>query len=187
MHNGSLHKIVTYNRVHNDPPYPVGMAITATLLLPVPEHWDLYHHAKNTYQQYGHATAGTTQRLLATKFWHPESTLAVQQMLAECPSCQFMKPPDPALPNLVSIIPPPLFTRWVINYTFWEGSVIVVMIEYATSWVKASVIPSKKWKHILLLLIFVQHYFNALRKLVNDNANKFSGNHTSDWQRNYGT
>jgi hypothetical protein len=180
MHNGSLYKIVTYNRVHDDPPHPAGMATTATLLLPIPEHWDLHHHAKNTHQQHGHATAGTTQRLLATKFWHPESTLAMQQMLAKCPSCQLMKPPDPALPNLVPIIPPPPLTRWAINHTFWNGSVILVIIKYAIGWIEASVVPSKKWKHTLPLLTSVQHHFNAPRKLVSDNANKFSDNHASD-------
>jgi hypothetical protein len=181
MHDSRLHKIATYNRAYDDPPHSAGMAATATVLLPVPEHWDLHHHAKSIYLQYGHATVGATQRLLAIKFWHSESTLAVQQMLAECPSCQLMKPPDLAFPNLVSIIPPPPLTRWAIDHTFWNGSVLLVMVEYATGWVKAIVAPSKKWKHILLLLTSVQHRFGALRKLVSDKANKFSGNIATNW------
>jgi hypothetical protein len=103
------------------------------------------------------------------------------------PSCQLMKPSDPALPNLILIIPPSLFTRWAINYTFWNGSVVLVMVKYAISWIEAFVVPSKKWKHTLPLFTFVQHRFGASRKLVSDNANEFNGNHDSDWQRNYGT
>jgi hypothetical protein len=118
MHDSKLHKIATYNKAYGNPPHFAGMAATATVLLPVPEHWDLHQHAKSTYLQHGHATVGAIQRLLAIKFWHPESTLAVQQMLAKCPSCQLIKPPDPALPNLVSIIPPPPLTQWAIDYTF---------------------------------------------------------------------
>jgi hypothetical protein len=155
MHDGRLHKIAIYNKAYGDPPHPAGMAAIATVLLPVPEHWDLHQHAKSTHLQHGHATVGATQRLLATKFWHPESTLVVQQVLAECPSCQLMKPSDPALPNLVSIIPPPPLTRWAIDHTFWNGSVLLVMVEYATGWVEAIVAPSKEWEHILPLLISV--------------------------------
>jgi hypothetical protein len=132
MHDGRLYKIAIYNKAYGDPPYSAGMAATATVLLPVPEHWDLHQHAKSIHLQHDHATVGATQRLLVTKFWHPESTLAVQQVLAECPSCQLMKPLDPAFPNLVPIIPPSPFIRWVIDHTFWNGSVLLIMVEYAT-------------------------------------------------------
>jgi hypothetical protein len=144
MHDGRLHKIAIYNKAYGDPPHSAGMAATATVLLPVPEHWDLHQHAKSIHLQHGHATVGATQRLLATKFWHSESILAVQQMLAKCPNCQLMKPPNPALPNLVPIIPPPPLTRWAIDHTFWNGSVLLVMVEYATGWVKTIVAPNKK-------------------------------------------
>jgi hypothetical protein len=181
------YKIATYNKAYGNPPHPAGMAATATVLLPVPEHWDLHQHAKSTHLQHGHATVGATQRLLATKFWHPESTLAVQQMLAERPSCQLMKPPDPALPNLVPIIPPPPLIRWAIDHTFWNGSVLLAMVEYATGWIEAIVAPNKEWEHTLLLLTFVQHRFDASRELVSDRANKFSGDTATNWQRIHGT
>jgi hypothetical protein len=132
MHDGKLYKIAIYNRAYDNPPHSAGMAATITVLLPVPEHWDLHQHAKSTHLRHGHATVGATQRLLATKFWHSESTLAVQQVMAECPSCQLMKPLDPALPNLVPIILPPPLTRWTIDHIFWNGSVLLIMVEYAT-------------------------------------------------------
>jgi hypothetical protein len=55
-----------------------------------------------------------------------------------------MKPPNPALPNLVSIIPPPPLTQWAIDHTFWNSSVLLVMVKYATGWIEAIVTPSKK-------------------------------------------
>jgi hypothetical protein len=64
MHDGRLHKIAIYNKAYGDPPYFAGMAATATVLLPVPEYWDLHQHAKSTHLQHGHATVGATQRLL---------------------------------------------------------------------------------------------------------------------------
>jgi hypothetical protein len=55
------------------------------------------------------------------------------------------------------------------------------MVKYAINWIKAIIALSKKWEHILLLLIFVQYRFGALRKLVSDKANKFSGNIAINW------
>jgi hypothetical protein len=73
------------------------------------------------------------QRKLAITYWHSELILIVQQAVAECPQCQLMKRPNFTFPNLASIKFFPPITRWAIDYTFWKGMLILVMIEYATS------------------------------------------------------
>jgi hypothetical protein len=86
-----------------------------------------------------------------------------------------MKRPDPTLPNLVPIKPSPSLTRWAIDYTFWEGIFIFVMVEYATGWIEAKFVASKAWPHTLPMLTKVQNRFGSSHELVNNNAPKFSG------------
>lgn len=54
---------------------------------------------------------GVTLRQLLTNYWHPEITLVARQILAECSQCQLMQRPDPSLPDLYPILPPPPLTR----------------------------------------------------------------------------
>jgi hypothetical protein len=77
-HADSLYKIQNYSRDSGDPPYAGGMANKATILLQIPEFQKLSHLAKFVHHEFGHATAGTTQRQLSLKYWHSEITLAVQ-------------------------------------------------------------------------------------------------------------
>jgi hypothetical protein len=98
-----------------------------------------------------------------------------------------MKRSNITLPNLVPIKPPPPLTRWAINHIFWEGSPILVMVEYATRWVKATFVPSKRWKHTLPMLISVQNCFGSFYKLINNNADEFSGLIAKGWHQQYGT
>jgi hypothetical protein len=77
-----------------------------------------------------------------------------------------MKRPDAILLNLVPIKPPPPLTRWAIDHTFWEKTPILVMVEYATSWVEADFVPSKQWEYTLLMLTRVQNRFGSLYKLT---------------------
>jgi hypothetical protein len=61
-HANSLYKIQNYSRDSGDPSYAGGMANKATILLQIPEFQELNHLAKFVYYEFGHATAGTTQR-----------------------------------------------------------------------------------------------------------------------------
>jgi hypothetical protein len=143
--------------------------------------------AKLAHYKLGYGSAGATQRRMSTAYWHPELVLTMQQMLAECPQCQLMKKPDPALPNLNPILPPTSPTRWAIDHTFWKGKIVFVMVEYSTSWVKAEFVPGKNWAYIFLMLTRVQNRFSLFYELVSDNANEFSGPAAKKWHKQYGT
>jgi hypothetical protein len=127
------------------------------------------------------------QRKLDASFWHPEQVLAVQQAVAKCPQYQLMKRPDIILLNLVPIKPLLSLTRWAIDHTFWKGSPILVMVEYAIGWVEASFVSSKRWKHMLLMLTSVQNRFGSPHELISDNAGEFSSDIAKKWHQQYGT
>jgi hypothetical protein len=65
-------------------------------------------------------------------------------MIMECIKYQLMKKPDPIFGTLTPTIPPQPLIRWAIDHTFWGGSIILVIVEYATNWVKAAMVPSRE-------------------------------------------
>jgi hypothetical protein len=143
VYNNHLHRISQHNKDPDDPSHPGGLTTKAAVLLRVPETGELHQEARNAHYALGHGSIGAMQRKLDTALWHPKLVLAVQQTVAKCPQYQLMKKPNITLSNLVPIKPPSLLTRWAIDYTFWEESSILIMVEYATKWVKASFVPSK--------------------------------------------
>jgi hypothetical protein len=144
IYNNHLHRVSQHSRNPDNPPHPGVLTTKAAVLLRVPETGELHQEARNAHYALRHGSVGAMQRKLDTALWHPELVLAVQQAVAECPQCQLIKRPNITLPNLVPIKPPSPLTRWAIDHTFWKESPILVMVEYATEWVKASFMPSKR-------------------------------------------
>jgi hypothetical protein len=187
VHNNELYMVAKHSRDPGDPLHSGGLFSQATMLLQIPEYGELQQQARNAHYSLGHGSAGAMQRRLTTMYWHSELVLAVQQAVAECPQCQLMKRPDLILPNLLPIRPPPPMTRWAIDHTFWKGLPILVIVEYITSWVEAEFVPSKAWPHTLPMLTKVQNRFGSPRKLINNNAPKFSDDTAKSWHKKHGT
>jgi hypothetical protein len=143
-HADSLYKTRNCSRDSGDPSHAGGMANKATILLQIPEFQELSHLAKFVHYEFNHATAGTIQRQFSFKYWHFKIMLAVQQIIVEYIKYQLMKKPDPIFGTLTPTIPLQPLIKWAFDYTFWGGSIILVMVEYATNWVKAAIIPSRK-------------------------------------------
>lgn len=69
-----------YTRGTGDPPHPGGLATESLLLLHLPQFYELLQQTMKTHHQLAHATVGTTLRQLLSRYWHPEITLAAQQI-----------------------------------------------------------------------------------------------------------
>lgn len=171
----ALKRIITYTRLPGDPPHPEGLSSRSTALLPVPEYEDLIKEARRVHTDNGHSTVGTTVRLLTCLSWHPELVLAAQQACVECPQCQLMRKPNPALPDLTPTLPPPPLTRWAIDYTAVGSFNILVMVEYATGWLETAVTPGMTFTDTVPLLDRVHATFGYPRELITDNAGCFAG------------
>jgi hypothetical protein len=105
----------------------------------------------------------------------------------ECIECQLMKKPDPIFDTLTPMIPPQPLTKWAIDHTFWNNSIILVMMEYATNWVKAVMVSSRKWEHIFPMLNNVINWFGAFNELISNNAKEFLGNTAKKWHLTHKT
>jgi hypothetical protein len=187
IYNNHLHRVSQHSKDPGDPPHLGGLTTKAAVLLRVPETGERHQEARNAHYALGHGSVGAMQWKLDTALWHPELVLAIQQAIAEYPQYQLIKRPNITLPDLVPIKPPPPLTRWAINHTFWKESPILVMVEYATKWVKASFMPSKRWEYTLLMLINIRNRFGLFHKLINNNADKFSGPTAKGWHQQYNT
>jgi len=186
-YDDKLHKLVKYNRMPGDPPHPEGTSTNSTVLLQIPQYDELCRVARKTHFDFGHATVGSTTRQVAYRYWHPELVLAAQQAVAECPECQLMKKPDPALPDLNPITPPAPLTRWAIDFTTVGGVPILVAVEYATGWVEAEVTPDMTFNSTIPLMTRIVDTFGAPREWISDNAGCFTGEQASAWHRQHGS
>lgn len=185
--NDQLSKIQVYRRQPGDPPHEAGTALRATLLLPVPEYDDLLVAVRKLHMTHGHATVGSTLREALKEYWHPEITLAVQQVVAECKECQLMKTPNPALPDLNPIAPPAPLTRWAIDFTSVDGVPILVAIEYVTGWVETEVTPDQRFESTLPLLERIVDTFGTPNEWISDNAGCFAGEAALAWHHQHGS
>jgi len=156
-------------------------------LLPVPEFENLLVSTKKLHLDRGHATVGSTLREALEEFWHPEITLAVQQVIAECTECQLTNSPHPALPDLNPIAPLLPLTRCAIDFTSVDSVPILVAIEYVTGWVKAEVTPSQHVESTLPLLERIVDVFGIPQEWISDNAGCFAGEAAVGWHRRHGS
>jgi hypothetical protein len=138
---------------------------------------------KKLHVDRGHFTVGSTLREALKGFWHPEITLAAQQVIAECTECQLMKSPHPALPDLKQIAPQPPLTRWAIDLTAVDSVPILVAIEYVTGWVEAEVMPNQQFGSTLPLLTRIVDIFGTPREWISDNAGCFAGEQALGWHK----
>ncbi|CAJ2504192.1 Uu.00g115860.m01.CDS01 [Anthostomella pinea] len=127
------------------------------------------------------------ERELLKQYWHPGLTLIAQQATIECPHCQLMKRPDPSLPNLQPIRPPPLLTRWAIDHTFFDGIPILVAIEYATGWIEADVVTSAGFEHARPSMEKICNTFGSPSEWISDNAQACTGKEAKQWHKDHGS
>ncbi|KAF2963513.1 hypothetical protein GQX73_g10057 [Xylaria multiplex] len=164
--------------------HEVGTAHQAMALLEVLDIPDLLAMVKKTHLDFGHATVGTLLREVSKRCWHPEITLLAQQVVAECPKCQLMKPPLNKLPDLQPIIPPPPLTRWAMDHTSLTASAVavnlLVCVEYATAWVEAEVVPDAGFEATKPLLTRIGETFGYPKEWICDNAGAFTSYEAKD-------
>ncbi|KAI0995372.1 hypothetical protein K3495_g12810, partial [Podosphaera aphanis] len=190
--NFSIHDSELYFLLHQptttigEPPTKPG-AIT---MLKIIEYEALVIEASNIHTQLGHASIGTSLRELQQRFWHPNISLAANEAVRLCKTCQLMKKPDPSPPNLTPISPPQPLTRWAIDHTGPGGPnhhLLLNAIEYATGWLVSRVVPSTKFEHIFPLFLYIENTFGTPKEYISDNHNAFVGEAASKWHKARGT
>ncbi|KAI0997543.1 hypothetical protein K3495_g10645 [Podosphaera aphanis] len=134
IHNNELYFLLHHPNVTiGEPPTKAGV-IT---MLKIIEYETLTIEASKIHEKLGHASIGITLRELQQNFWHPNISLAANEAVRLCKTCQLMKKPDPAPLNLTPISPPQPLTRWAIDHTGPGGPnqyLLLNAIEYATGW-----------------------------------------------------
>ncbi|KAI1003237.1 hypothetical protein K3495_g4970 [Podosphaera aphanis] len=168
-----------------EPPSRPG-AIT---MLKVVEYESLIAEAATLHRQLGHASIGTTLRELRQRFWHPNASLAANEAIRTCSSCQLMRKPDPCPPNLIPISPPQPLTRWAIDHTGPAGPnqhILLNAIEYSTGWLVSRIVPSTKFDHTAPVLLYIENTFGRPKEYVSDNHNAFVGEAATNWHRSRG-
>ncbi|KAI1004837.1 hypothetical protein K3495_g3382 [Podosphaera aphanis] len=117
VHYNELYSLLHHPNVIIGEPQTKSGAIT---MLQIIEYETLTSEASNLHEKLGHASSGTTLRELQQSFWHPNTSLAANEAVRLCKTCQLMKKLDPAPLNSTTISPPisnemgnrPHRTRW---------------------------------------------------------------------------
>ena len=129
VYENKLHRIKKIQPANiGDPPQPIGSIICLEVL----EYEDLISKMKKIHEDQGHSSVGTTLRKADQRYWHPELTLAIYEVIRSYRSCQLMRPPDQNLGNLRPIHPPPPLTPWGIDHTYVGSEILLNAVEYAT-------------------------------------------------------
>lgn len=187
LHQEKLYKMVTNERHSGDPPHAAGTATRVRTPQEVVEYDDLMVNLRKIHHDQGHPTVGVLTRDALRQFWHPEITLAAQQVTLECPTCQLMKKPDPSLPDLQPIIPPTPLTRWAIDHTSISQSKILVAVEYATGWAEAQFVPSVQFTDTIPMIERIGTTFGYPKEWISDNAGAFNSHEAREWHQQHGS
>ena len=162
----------------DDPPKPPGILIFFEIL----EYEDLLKTMKLLHEVQGHAPVETTLRSASQRYWHPEITLVVYEVLRNCRQYQLMKPPDPSLGNLRPIQPPPPLSRWGIDHTQVSQKILLNAVEYATGWLESRIVLNADFECTVPLL-YIFKTFGTPNQIISDNANSFTENKAKELQR----
>ena len=104
------------------------------------------------------------------RYWHPELMLAAYEAIINCHSCQLMKPPDPALGNLIPIKTSLPLTRWGIDHTKIGPQILLHVIEYATGWLESRSVPDADFVNTIPLFMYIMSILGTPRQIISDNA-----------------
>ena len=182
VYENKLHRIKKIQPTNvGDPPQPIGSIICLEVL----EYEDLISKMKKLHEDQGHSSVGTTLRKADQRYWHPELTLAIYEVIRTCRSCQLMRPPDQSLGNLRPIQPPPPLTRWGIDHTYVGSEILLNAVEYATGWIESRIVPSADFKCTVPLLLYIFQTFGTPKQIISDNANCFLGIEAQEFQRKH--
>ncbi|KAI0996162.1 hypothetical protein K3495_g12018 [Podosphaera aphanis] len=187
IHNNELYFLLHHPNVTIGEPLTKAGVIT---MLKIIEYETLTVEASKVHEKLGHASIGTTLRELQQSFWHPNISLAANEAVRLCKTCQLMKKPDPAPLNLTPISPPQPLTRWAIDHTGPVGPnqhLLLNAIEYATGWLVSRVVPNTRFEHIFPLFLYIENTFGRPKEYINDNHNAFVGEGASNWHKARGT